>query len=85
MDRRRRPGQSPHATHATKIPVTIESGDQKIRIEFDETQPIPAGEAFRNACIIKLSSDADTTGTFSNTATDGFVILDAIQLLEVKD
>jgi hypothetical protein len=76
---------SPHETRASKVPVIIQSGDEKTRIEFDQTQPLPAGEAFRSAGIVKLTSDRETTITLSNTGTDGFVILDAIQLLEVTN
>ncbi len=76
---------SPHATRAAKVPVLVQSGNQKTRIEFDQTQPLPTGETFRKAGVVQLTKDQETTITLSNTGTDGFVILDAIQLVEIKD
>jgi hypothetical protein len=76
---------SPHETRARKVPITIESGAQKTALTFDQTQPLPAGEAFRSAGFIQLTTDAETKVVISNTGTEGFVILDAIQLLEAKE
>ncbi|MBM3359793.1 MAG: hypothetical protein FJY54_19065 [Betaproteobacteria bacterium] len=67
------------------MPITIESGAQKTALNFDQTQPLPAGEAFRSAGFIQLTADAETKVVISNTGTEGFVILDAIQLLEAKE
>lgn len=76
---------SPHETRASKVPIIIESGTQKAMLTFDQTQPLPAGEAFRSAGFIQLTSDAETKIIISNTGTEGFVILDAIQLIEAKE
>lgn len=76
---------SPHETRARKVPITIESGAQKTTLTFDQTQPLPAGEAFRSAGFIQLTSDVETKIVISNTGTEGFVILDAIQLIEAKE
>ena len=76
---------SPHETRASKVPVTIESGPHKTTLTFDQTQQLPAGAAFRSAGIIRLTADAEATITLSNAGTKGFVIVDAIQLIEVKD
>ena len=70
---------SAHETRATKVPVTIESGERKTEIKVDQTQPLPAGEAFRSIGSVEL--DGDTSITVRNAVTDGFVILDALQLL----
>ncbi len=75
---------SPHETRAKKVPITIESGAQKTTLTFDQTQPLFAGEAFRTAGFVQLSSDVETTVVICNAGTDGFVILDAIQLIEAK-
>ena len=76
---------SPHETRAKKVPITIESGTQKTALTFDQTQPLPAGEAFRSAGFIQLTSDAETKIVISNTGTEGFVILDAVQIIESKE
>ncbi len=76
---------SPHETRAKKVPISIESGAQKTTLTFDQTQPLPAGEAFRSAGFIQLTSEAETKIVISNTGTEGLVILDAIQLIEAKE
>lgn len=76
---------SAHETRAAKVPVTIQTGDEKTRFEFDQTQPLPSGEAFRSAGFVQLTKDRETTITVSNTGTEGFVIVDALQLLEAKN
>jgi hypothetical protein len=75
---------SPHETRAKNVPITIESGPQKSILSFDQTKPLPAGEAFRSAGFVQLTADVETSITISNTGTEGFVILDAIQLVETK-
>lgn len=70
---------SAHETRATKVPLTIESGGRTTQLTIDQTKPLPAGEAFRSIGAVEL--DADTTLTLSNKDTDGFVILDAFQVL----
>ena len=76
---------SPHETRARKVPIAIESGGQKTTFTFDQTHPLPAGEAFRSAGFIQLKADNDTKIVISNTGTKGFVIIDAIQLIEAKE
>jgi len=76
---------SPHETRATKVPVSIASGMHTSETYFDETQPLPPGEAFRSAGGVELSADAESTITISNKGTDGFVIVDALQLIESKN
>ena len=70
---------SAHETRATKVPVTMESGGRKTEIQVDQTKPLPAGEAFRSIGTVEL--DGESTITLTNQETDGFVILDALQLL----
>jgi hypothetical protein len=59
--------------------VTIESGGRKTEIQVDQTKLLPAGEAFRSIGTIELHGES--TITLTNQETDGFVILDALQLL----
>ena len=73
---------SAHETRATSVPYLVESGEHRTEIKVDQTIPLPSGELFRSAGMVDLSGDTETTITVSNRATNGFVILDAIQLLE---
>ncbi|QDT53359.1 Xanthan lyase precursor [Caulifigura coniformis] len=76
---------SPHATRAKNIPVTVRSGGASTDFVFDETVPLPAGGRFRTAGTVALNAADEATVTISNRRTDGFVIVDAIQLLEAKE
>ncbi len=76
---------SPHETRAAKVPIVVQSGPAPAtRLHFDQTQPLPRNEAFRSAGIVELSAGAESTITISNTETEGFVILDSIQLVPVE-
>ncbi|OYW31761.1 MAG: xanthan lyase [Chthoniobacter sp. 12-60-6] len=76
---------SPHATRATKVPVTIECGGRRTDITVDQTQPLDAGEALRAIGSVQLEGDVETVITVSNAGTDGFVILDALQLIKANN
>ncbi len=76
---------SAHETRAKKVPITIESGIEKTTLTFDQTQPLSAGNAFRSAGVIQLSTDGETKIIISNTGTEGFVILDALQLIHLAE
>jgi len=73
---------SAHETRATKVPLEIESGGRKTVLTVDQTRPLPSGEAFRSIGSVEL--DGDSTITLRNRDTDGFVILDALQLLPAQ-
>jgi hypothetical protein len=74
---------SAHETRATKVPLTIQNGKKAIELFVDQTQPLSAGAAFRSIGKVELQKDLETTITLRNRETDGFVILDALQLLPV--
>ncbi len=73
---------SPHETRTTKLPLSIQSGRHKTDITVDQTLPLPAGEAFRTIASVELSDAEETIITVRNQRTNGFVILDALQLME---
>jgi hypothetical protein len=72
---------SAHATRTTKLPLTIVSGERRTELTVNQTVPLPAGDAFRSVGTVELSGDTETTLTLRNAGTDGFVILDALQLI----
>ncbi len=74
---------SAHETRTTRLPITIVGGGTEHRFSVDQTQPLPAGEAFREVGRIRLRQGMDYTLTVANENTKGFVILDAFQLLPV--
>jgi hypothetical protein len=72
---------SAHETRTKRLPIIITGDGQEQRITVDQTVPLPAGEAFRNVGQVRLRKGVDYTLTLSNTGTEGFVILDALQLI----
>lgn len=75
---------SAHETRATKVPLAVRNGKKSIELLIDQTQPLPAGAAFRSIGSVELQKDIETTLMLRNAGTDGFVILDALQLLLMK-
>lgn len=73
---------SAHETRAAKVPLTVETGGRSVELQVDQTRPLPAGEAFRSVGHVDLVKDAETIITLGNAGTEGFVILDALQLVE---
>lgn len=76
---------SAHQTRATTVPVVVESGGTTTELKVDQTIPLPPGEAFRAIGKLELAGNRETTITIGNRGTDGFVIVDALQLVEAKD
>ena len=74
---------SAHETRTTRLPLKLEGGGAEHRFTVDQTQPLPAGEAFRPLRQLTLRQGIDYVLTISNDNTAGFVILDAFQLLPV--
>lgn len=74
---------SAHETRGKNVPLTVSCGSSKTTFTVDQTKPLPQGKHFRPIDTVYLSGDAETTITITNAGTNGFVILDAIQLLPV--
>lgn len=72
---------SAHETRTKRLPIVIAGDGQEQRLTVDQTVPLPAGEAFRTIGQVQLRKGVDYTLTLSNAGTEGFVILDAIQLI----
>ena len=72
---------SAHETRATNVPVTIESGGRTTVFKVNQRVRMNAGEVFRSIGQVEL--DGDCVITIKNSGTDGFVIVDALQLLEL--
>ena len=76
---------SAHETRATKVPVTIQSGARHFEFVVDQTRPLPDGEAFRTIGRVQLEAGVDSVLTIRNDGTEGFVIVDALQLVEATE
>jgi hypothetical protein len=76
---------SAHVTRAKNVPITIKNGGQKLALTFDQTRPISVGKAFPSVGMVELSASGETVIMISNEGTEGFVILDALQLIMVVE
>jgi hypothetical protein len=74
---------SPHETRATNVPVQIETSGRQARVLLDQSVPLPPGDAFRSIAQLDLKTGEPLTITITNHATDGFVIVDGVQILEI--
>ena len=68
---------------AAKWPGSTGNADDMSQQKIISREPLPAGEAFRSIGRVELQKDLETTLTIRNADTDGFVILDALQLLPI--
>ena len=75
---------SAHETRAKHVPVTVSSGDQRKDFVVDQTVSLPQGKHFRPIDTVDLMADTETVIQITNSNTVGFVILDALQLLSIK-
>lgn len=71
---------SAHETRATNVPIAIETHGKKARLLLDQTVPPPAGDPFRTLAELDLQAGQTVTITLTNKNTDGFVIVDGVQL-----
>ena len=75
---------SAHPSRAANVPLSVASGKAEKTLTIDQTQPLPAGSAFREVGTVDLRADVETVVRVTNADTTGFVILDAVQFLPVK-
>ncbi len=75
---------SPHETRAARVPITVKSGGKEVKVFFSQKERLPTGESFRKAGVFDLSAGKNTVITISNEGTEGFVIVDAVQLVKVE-
>ena len=59
-------------------------GDHRNDFAVDQTASLPQGKHFRPIGTVDLVADTETIIQITNANTAGFVILDALQLLPIK-
>jgi len=75
---------SAHATRTKRLPVTLSDGTAEQNLFVDQTIPLPSGEYFRTVGRVGLSRGTSYTLTITNKNTEGFAIVDAIQIIPGK-
>ena len=67
---------------ATNVPVTITSADGEKTLKLDQKKETKEG--FRSLGAFRFEDGQPAKVVISNSGTDGYVIVDAVQLLEIK-
>ena len=75
---------SAHETRAKNVPFSVSSGSHHKDFVVDQTVSLPNGKHFRPVDTVDLVADTETVIQITNSNTVGFVILDALQLLPIK-
>jgi hypothetical protein len=73
----------PNANRATNVPVSVKSAAGEKRMVIDQRRVETAG-AFRVLCTVEVAGGETVEVTVSNAETDGYVVVDAVELNPVK-
>jgi hypothetical protein len=74
-----------HPNRATNVPVTIVHADGKTSLKVNQKKPAPLEGAFLSLGIFRFAMGDTGYVEISNQEADGYVIIDAVQWLPVKD
>ena len=74
---------TPNPNRATNVPVMIESADGKRSLKVNQKKT-PKQGAFHSLGVFRFAAGSLGRITVSNAGTDGYVIVDAVQLLPKK-
>jgi hypothetical protein len=75
---------SAHETRAKNVPVSILCGSHETKLIVDQTQALPEGQSFQPIATVELTTEVETTIQITNKDTNGFIIVDAVQLIPGK-
>jgi len=72
---------TPNANRATNVPVTIQHAEGMAKVTINERTAPDIDKMFRSLGKFKFGNEASVV--ISNADTDGYVVIDAVQLLPV--
>jgi len=75
---------SAHPTRAKHVSITVISDANEKSFTVDQTKTVLSGQPFQLIGKVQLKGDVETLITINNKNTEGFVIIDAVQLLPKK-
>lgn len=78
-----RVGYSAHGNRATNVPVSVSHADGNARVLVDQRKPAKIDKLFHPIGAYSFHAGTDYVVEVSNEGTDGYVILDAIQVVAV--
>ena len=75
---------APQANRATNVPITVESADGSQTVTVNQRTAPPIDKMFRSLGTFRFTSEKPAVVVISTEGVNGFVIVDAVQLLPVK-
>jgi hypothetical protein len=75
---------TPNPNRATNVPVTIESADGAVKKTVNEREEPPIDQSFVSLGTFQFTAEQGAVVVVGNEKTDGYVIIDAVQLLPVR-
>lgn len=79
-----RVGYSAHSNRATNVPVTIRHAGGATTVKVNQRQRPPIDRLFKSVGVFVFKAGSAHMIEISNVGTDGYVILDAVQLVPEK-
>ncbi len=76
---------SAHDNRATNVPVTVRHADGETTVKLNQKQPPPIDQLFQAAGQYAFKAGQECSVEISNHDTDGYVIVDAVQLLAADE
>jgi len=74
-----------HPNRASNVPVTIVHADGKTTLKVNQKKPAPLDRAFLSLGTFRFAKGDAGYVEISNQDADGYVIIDAVQWLPVKN
>jgi hypothetical protein len=77
-------GYAPNPNRATNVPVTVVSAEGEKKVTVNQKLAPPLDRAFVSLGTYRFTAAKPAVVTVSNEGTDGYVIIDAVQVLPAK-
>ena len=74
-------GYQPHPNRATNVPVLVRHAEGETRLKVNQRQPPSIEDVFTELGVFRFDKAAGATLRIDNEKTDGYVVIDAIQLV----
>jgi len=72
---------TPHPNRATNVPVIVEAGGKTIAATVNQKRSPAIDDLWQAVGAVSLDANEQVVVTISNEATDGYVIVDAVQII----
>jgi hypothetical protein len=76
---------SANANRATNVPVTVTHADGAMTVKVNQRKPPPISGLFVSVGTFRFEKGKGGSVMITNDETDGYVIIDAVQLIPVKE